>query len=96
MFTYYKYVSTCNLRITYPHLCLTQDGDLAGNSRWSCALSLGGPDDDCIISYDMGTIRELTAVRLGKIIRKKCSELVHGYAHHSFRHVLTRRPGALR
>lgn len=41
-----------------------QDGDMAENSRWSCSPSLGG---DCTISYDLGAVRDLYELRLGKV-----------------------------
>ncbi|CAN0405209.1 unnamed protein product, partial [Ascophyllum nodosum] len=40
---------------------LTRDGDLAADSRWSCAPSLGG---ECTISYDLGVVRDLSELRL--------------------------------
>eukprot|EP00752_Nemacystus_decipiens_P014961 g13320.t1 len=40
---------------------MTRDGDLSEGSRWSCASSLGGK---CSISYNLGTIRDLSELRL--------------------------------
>ncbi|CAN0221443.1 unnamed protein product [Pylaiella littoralis] len=40
---------------------LTRDGDESETSRWSCAPRLGGA---CIISYDLGVVRDLSELRL--------------------------------
>lgn len=36
---------------------------MSEGSRWSCASSLGGT---CSISYDLGAVRDLSELRLGK------------------------------
>ncbi|CAN0133967.1 unnamed protein product [Scytosiphon promiscuus] len=43
---------------------LTRDGDLGEASRWSCALSLGGEDSTCTISYDIGTEYDIAFILL--------------------------------
>lgn len=43
-----------------------QDGDESAESRWSCAPSLGG---SCSISYDLGATRDLSELRLGKMVK---------------------------
>ena len=43
----------------------TQDGDLTEASRWSCAPKLGG---ECSVSYDLGSVRDLSQLRLGACV----------------------------
>lgn len=43
-----------------------QDGDFTEGSRWSCATKLGGDGAECAISFDMGSVHDLAAFRLGK------------------------------
>lgn len=42
---------------------ILQDGNLSDGSRWYCSPSLGG---DYTISYDLGAVRDLTKLRLGR------------------------------
>lgn len=44
---------------------ILQDGNLADGSRWQCSPSHGG---DCTISYDLGAVRDLTELRIGRCL----------------------------
>ena len=66
-------VEPLGCHVTYPAPTLTggdfdhptQDGDLTEASRWSCAPKLGG---ECSVSYDLGSVRDLSQLRLGACV----------------------------